>query len=130
MLIFSRVKTERNHPPVVVFLIMNGSPASSNFEKQAKKILASLHSPSPPSLLMFNFSEEYVLAVIFLKTSNRILFYEWMAHFSQLTETGRRQHATPSDHHTFSHEIPTHLLSGLHINAQNRMRQAHTHTHA
>lgn len=74
--IFSRVRAEKNHHPVVVFLIINDSPASSNFEKQTRKTLASPDSLSPSqslsqsvsfSLLMFKFSGENDLTVTFSK---------------------------------------------------------------
>lgn len=85
------------------------------------------------SPLMFKLSGEYDLTVIFLNESNHILFHEWIAYLSRLTERCMRQHATQiqpiSDHRTSSPHIPTQLLSGLHTNAQNRTKQAHTHVH-
>ena len=80
-------KPEKNHHAVVVFLIINESPADSNFENRQGK-----HRPLPAaseplaflssSLLMFKFSAEYDLTVIFLNESNHVLFRDWMAYLS------------------------------------------------
>lgn len=104
--IFSRVKTEKNRHPVVVFLIINDSPASSNFEKQTRKTLASPDSLSPSqsfsvsvSLRMFKLSGEYDLTVTSLNESNHILFYKRITNLSQLT--GRTRRIMPPEYNQY-----------------------------
>lgn len=67
VLIFSWVKAEKNHDPVVVFLITNDSQAFSKFENRDWTTGVSLRSLTPPfasfSLLMFKLSRGVCVCV-------------------------------------------------------------------
>lgn len=74
-LIFSRVKSEENRHPVVVFLIINESPASSAIENRQEKhwpLSPSESFLSPSSCL--NSQRDMTLLLFILGESNHILF--------------------------------------------------------
>lgn len=69
VLIFSPVKSEKNHHPVVVFLITNDSPASSNFENRQGK-----HWPLPVLLVPQNLSPTASFSLLMFELSREIWF--------------------------------------------------------
>lgn len=109
VLIFSRVKSEKNHHPVVVSLIINESPASSDVENRQGK-----HWPLPTlpvplnlslsvssSLLMFKFSGKYDLAVIYSRwkqphlvspADSILIVAQWQTHKATCRPNSTKSH--------------------------------------